>query len=275
MAVDLTSIVDANISRYTVGFVLVDNLDPRPHGSGVLVQGKSVQGILTCGHVVAGLPQSGPVGIVQFGVVSDRLQTTIVPAEHTVAAAVTFYHPPGSKDGPDLAFVPLPPTEFAKLTALGSAIDLDGQQAKAQRTKPEEANGHIEAVAGIVGQMTGPATVVGTRKVLSARGLINMGEVTSAPTSGQWDLLQFEPRPEPGFVLPTDYRGTSGGGMWRVYLKKKADDDFEHVETRLIGIAYWQDQIGQPPVHGIIGHGPQSLYGHLMNEIYKRWPATA
>jgi hypothetical protein len=23
---------------------------------------------------------------------------------------------------------------------------------------------------------------------------------------------------------------------------------------------------------GIIGHGPMSIYGHLLTEIYRRWP---
>jgi len=40
--------------------------------------------------------------------------------------------------------------------------------------------------------------------------------------------------------------GTSGGGLWRVYARKRDDGGFEAVHHRLIGIASREDK-GSPP----------------------------
>jgi hypothetical protein len=45
--------------------------------------------------------------------------------------------------------------------------------------------------------------------------------------------------------LPDSFGGTSGGGLWRVYVRKR-DDSFEAVHHRLIGIASREEK-GSPP----------------------------
>jgi hypothetical protein len=46
--------------------------------------------------------------------------------------------------------------------------------------------------------------------------------------------------------LPSSFGGTSGGGLWRVYVRKGHDGSFEAVHHRLIGIASREDK-GSPP----------------------------
>jgi hypothetical protein len=46
--------------------------------------------------------------------------------------------------------------------------------------------------------------------------------------------------------LPASFGGTSGGGLWRVYVRKREDGSFEAVHHRLIGIASREDK-GLPP----------------------------
>jgi hypothetical protein len=46
--------------------------------------------------------------------------------------------------------------------------------------------------------------------------------------------------------LPDSFGGTSGGGLWRVYVRKCGDGSFEAVHHRLIGIASREDK-GSPP----------------------------
>jgi hypothetical protein len=46
--------------------------------------------------------------------------------------------------------------------------------------------------------------------------------------------------------LPDSFGGTSGGGLWRVYVRKHEDGNFEAVHTRLLGIANDEDK-GTPP----------------------------
>ena len=46
--------------------------------------------------------------------------------------------------------------------------------------------------------------------------------------------------------LPDSFGGKSGGGLWRVYARKREDGSFETVYHRLIGIASSEDK-GTPP----------------------------
>lgn len=269
MSFDFGLIIDANISSYTVGFLLIDGSIPRPLGSGTLVRCKSIQGILTCGHVLVELPTGGDFGIAQFGLPQGRDQRMRISGSTTVANAVNFYAPPLTKEGPDLAFIPIPSAEFANLKAKGSVLDLDLGKQKATADRPEGAE-VLEAVAGVIGQRTQPATNVGNRSTVSLEGLVCPGSVIDAPKIGKWDQLHFKPQPQSESKLPTNYQGTSGGGIWRVYLQTGSDGKYTPTETRLTGVAYWQDQVADSL--GIIGHGPISVYGHLLAEIYRRWP---
>jgi hypothetical protein len=46
--------------------------------------------------------------------------------------------------------------------------------------------------------------------------------------------------------LPYSFGGTSGGGLWRVYLRRREQGSFEAVHHRLLGIASSEDR-GAPP----------------------------
>lgn len=269
MSFNFASIMDAHISSRTVGFVSIDASIPRPLGSGTLVRCRSTQGILTCGHVLVELPNDSDFGIVQFGLPQGSDQRVRISGETTVTNAVTFYAPPLKKDGPDLAFVPIPLAVFADLEARGSVLNLDLGIQKAPTGRPDDAE-VLEAVGGIIGQMTQPATTVGNRSTLSVEGLVCPGSVIDAPRIGQWDQLHFKPQQQSESKLPTDYQGTSGGGIWRIYLQKDSNGGYTPIETRLIGVAYWQDEVAGSL--GIIGHGPISVYDHLLAAIYRRWP---
>jgi hypothetical protein len=105
--------------------------------------------------------------------------------------------------------------------------------------------------------------------VLRVEGLINVGRIVATKMSKGFDQLHFQPTPESGFRLPLSYGGTSGGGIWRVYVRRQDDGTYLAVESRLARVAYWETD---PPNRDIIGHGPGSIYGRLLTEIYKRWP---
>ncbi len=136
-----------------------------------------------------------------------------------------------------MAFIPIPPAGFANLEARGSVLDLDLGKQKAATDRPDGAEA-LEAIAGVVGQMTQPATTVGNRSTLSVEGLVCPGSVIDAPKIGQWDQLHFKPQPQWESKLRTSYRGTSGGGIWRIYLQRDANGGYTPAETRLTGVVY-------------------------------------
>ncbi|WP_417494642.1 hypothetical protein [Maricaulis sp.] len=265
---NLESIIDSCVSVYSVGFIRINDSDPTPLGSGTLVSCPTIQGILTCGHVLAELPIDGAFGIAQFGRTADPDQRIQLSGKDTAAHAVKFYEKT-CREGPDLAFIPIPVEQFAALKASSSVVDLErGKRMAVQR--PEAETRPLEVVAGVVGEMTQPAIAEGIKRTLTIKGLACPGSIVAAPHVGQWDQLHFKPQQQPDSSVPTDFKGTSGGGIWRVRLRGDADENFTVADSWLAGVAYWQDEIESSL--GIIGHGPISVYGHLLAALYRRWP---
>ena len=74
----------------------------------------------------------------------------------------------------------------------------------------------------------------------------------------------FRPLPDSKFKSPSSYKGTSGGGLWRIYPKPDSGSDPAY---RLIGVAFYETSDGQ-----IVCHGQASLYVKLFDAIREKWP---
>jgi hypothetical protein len=68
--------------------------------------------------------------------------------------------------------------------------------------------------------------------------------------------------------LPKSFGGTSGGGLWRAYLNVDEDGSYTEVETRLCGIASYQ----QDAMH-IVCQGFERIEQALVVTIHRRWRA--
>ncbi len=261
------SVIDVS----TVVFLLIDELDnPRPLGSGVFAKCGSINGILTCGHVANELPTDRIFGIAPFGERDGFDTRAIISGSSTVADAIVEYTPPGCRSGPDLAFIPMPEDKFAKLTPIVSVIDLDEEYKKALRVMSDDAKPY-EAVAGFVDVLTDPATTSGTKKTIEINGLVNVGKLDGYENNRPWDLVAFRPEPDSySSNPPSSFDGTSGGGMWRLYVSEKASGEFDLIEARLVGIAFWEEY--ENGALKIIGHGVKSIYQEMRSRIHSRWP---
>jgi len=262
MSSDLDRIVDAYVTRYTVGLLRVSE-SPTLIGSGTLIRCVGTQGILTCAHVVDELPPDKNLGIVAFGVRPDQRQAIQVPGHVSLASAIKFCSESYTRDGPDLSFIPLPATEFAKLDGIASTYDL--ALGSEPINPPSSADIVVEIVAGVVGEMTPPTQKAGSRSVMPAEGLAKVGRIVDPPVEGDWDIIRFIPKDEPG-LTPASYGGTSGGGIWRLYCRENAAGKYECTSSRLRGVAYWQEKADDESAI-IIGHGPKDVYDDLVNSI--------
>jgi hypothetical protein len=82
-----------------------------------------------------------------------------------------------------------------------------------------------------------------------------------------YDLRDLEVSYDSG--LPRSYGGMSGGGLWRVYLEKVGKDVIVK-ERMLYGVAFYQRFLrGKKGL--VVCHGPQSVYGMLVDAIRKKW----
>ncbi len=267
---DFGSVLDAAIARFTVGLVSIESGEPKPLGSGTLVKCITTQGILTCAHVLEEVAKRKEIGIVLFPVVIGRVQTFKIETQFIVPGSIKILREPKTRDGADLAFIPLPENFMAALSAFASVLNLDIQRARSSELLPADTFS-IDAIAGIVAELTPPpARAKYSALILGVEGLINVGRVVERWDANGFDLIKLRPAPSSDFVLPNDYGATSGGGIWSVAMRKEHDGTFLVAQSRLIGVVFWQTEA---PDRDLIGHGPESIYKRLLSEIYGRWPS--
>jgi hypothetical protein len=82
------------------------------------------------------------------------------------------------------------------------------------------------------------------------------------------DRIEFTPTPEEGFLLPTSYGGTSGGGCFRALLSEPPEPKV--VAFYLNGVAFWETKL-DGKADRIICHGHRTIYEMLLPEISRRW----
>jgi hypothetical protein len=177
--------------------------------------------------------------------------------------------PPWTKYGPDIGFLRLPAVTMSDLGAVASVIDAWGQRAAVTGSEPDPRH-CIDIVSGVIDEWTGKTTVTRTTATTPFELLLNVGKVISKTMAKGYDLFRFEPVPAPGFKLPTTYKGTSGGGLWRLYTKQHDDGSFSLVQRRLVGVAFWETA----EERHVICHGQSSLYDFLFASIRQQWPVA-
>lgn len=234
---------------------------------------KSNQGLLTCGHVVRELPETGRFGVALFAAKETQDHRYQIDASASVPHSVVIYNPPGNRSGPDIAFLPIPPLVFSSLAAISSVIDLDREKEKMALPTPKNAD-FVSIVTGLVADDTLPAERIGNRMRLIVSGYGNVGSLkTFTPIEG-WDTVEFLPRRESyESGPPRSFGGTSGGGIWKLYLNETSEGQYRVLDSRLAGVAFWEEYLEGPEAQlSIVGHGPHSIYDQLLGKIYAQWP---
>ena len=175
---------------------------------------------------------------------------------------------PWSELGPDLGFLKLPEQTAEALATFCSYLNLP-QQARLVATPPPNNTKHYEIVIGVVQEWISddPSKVLEKGIV---NGLANAGTVVAIPAHSGFDRFQFTPG-KAEIELPSTYGGTSGGGLWRIYMDEPPGIEQERVQTRLLGIPFYEIKVPDSSPN-IICHGPGSIYDLFMGQIRNRWP---
>ena len=257
--------VGAHTSRSTVGFVRVE--DHKSLGSGTLIRFGNIVGILTCAHVRKKLLDEKEIGILCFQVCAPQIQCLRLPMTKTDSIAIGA--PPWDESGPDLAFLRL----FTHVGDIESVATIVSGDLHRQNFVAGDPEGTIKLhfMGGVIAVETKPPvlgfTPVGVSVTSTFQTLLNVGKVFVDDENT--DRFRFQPVSS-GNILPESYGGTSGAGRWRYYL---ARENFSLVQARLIGVAYYQEVVGEE-LH-IIGHGQVGVYETLFNAISQKWPGSA
>jgi hypothetical protein len=267
--------IASHVANYSIGFCRftgnANEEDARASGSGTLVTVGTLSGVLTAGHVLENLPDTGNVGLVRYLNRSENLQKLKLDmgwAEKLIISSGEW-----TRSGPDIGFLRLPPTTAATLGATNSFLNLDKRRAEMVGAEPSSS--YFDAVVGTVGRWTEDlAPLNPSTKRKGFTGLFGAGTIIKKYEVDGYDLFNFKPaEPDPGIELPSDYGGVSGGGAWRAYLKVTANA-YTLQELRLLGVAFFQ--IPAPPRGKpvLVCQGPRSVYITLVDAIRQRWPAS-
>lgn len=229
---EIADVVIDKVKRYAVGFGKAGQT-PSAMGSGVLIKQGEVHGILTCTHVDQFVRKfKQPVGLVRFNREGTEQFGVLHMGDVFSYAAGEEPWTPG---GEDIALIRLRPDLVGNIERDGVFLDAEKNFTKAQ---PESApDGRplilVHAVFGLVDKFTGATTRQGGRATTVIRGVLSPG--TLRDDDGVNPTLEcFE---ENRRDLPESFGGTSGGGLWRVYVRQRQDGKFEAIHHRLIGIA--------------------------------------
>ena len=170
-----------------------------------------MRGILTAAHVLTHLPDSGAVGIVEYGGKGIHYRKrTIEMANTTKIVLRGDAFGPG---GPDLGFVRLASDTIGWFDAIGSFYNLLKHRFDASQRAPSEHS--TDAVVGMINERTKdlPAERRGERRkgfeALSSNGTVSADRAVRG----------YDRSTSRRFKLPGDYQGTSGGAVWRICLK--------------------------------------------------------
>jgi hypothetical protein len=225
------------VKHFTIGFALAGDT-PAAKGSGVLIKHGDRYGILTCAHVDTYLRTlNRPVGLV-------RLNRGLAQQSATLEMDEVFSYAAGEEpwEGDDIAFIHLPPHLVGNIEKDCVFLDADKNFTKPQ---PEDCSSRLQvhSVFGLVEKFTGATTRQGGRATTLLKGVLTSGVLR------EFDRLiaTLECFNENLADLPSSFGGTSGGGLWRVYVRKRDDGSFEAAHHRLIGIASLENIKCTPP----------------------------
>jgi len=253
------------VENYTVGFLRIEDgkqgKDLVLLGSGTLVRVNGIPAILTAHHVVEVLPGIAKLGLVyssrrSYGKIETDGLRYIKIARGTV-----------DSDGPDLGAVILPPPLASSLEAIKSFHNMDRKRMELLN-QPPSITGGLWVVQGFIAERT-KEEVDFDHKVKRVRffELCSSGGVIPY-TVDHYDYFRLPIEHADHRSVPASYRGTSGGGLWQVPLKRDTPDgEISHATVPILsGVAFYQEatESGQSALRC---HGRHSIYADAYEAI--------
>jgi hypothetical protein len=208
----ISDAVIADVMNYTVGFARAGE-SPAAKGSGVLVEYQGVYGILTAAHVDAYLRTlDRPIGLLRFNRGLAEQSSVLNLGEVFTYAAGAEPWPTGSED---IAFIHIPRHLVGNIERSFSFLNADKNLPKDEPESPTSLL-QTNAVFGLVEDFTGPTTRQGGVATTPMKGVLTPGRIIKLDRAVTTLQCFAENIPD----LPRSFGGTSGGGLWRVYVRK-------------------------------------------------------
>jgi hypothetical protein len=279
---DLPAELQANALHTLACPVIAIIPDGKQLGSGVLVEGHEVSGILTAEHVVSSKEFRQAKGLWTiphiYSAESVKEKTAHFSATNIRMDLLRcFPETPRSENeewGPDLAFIRIPRnTNFENsLRAVRINFYAFAHDPQTRLERALDKSKTLLAIAGAPVEMAKDVSPTKTDK----RGIIEF-PVFLAPSfkyrkkKNGYDYFDVPVDRELGVPVPNFFNGVSGGAIWRLVNLFEQDPAMQELKSSdyvLAGIAFYQG-FENFRVKFIRGQGPRSLYEKFLPELRK------
>jgi hypothetical protein len=276
---DITPLIEPvgwSIANFSIGFAKLEVIDGEenvgPAGSGALVTVGSIHGILTAAHVLEELPKNGKVSLIRYTRNPELQKLTI---DMSLTERLTIRGNGSEADGPDIGFLRLTSHQAATLDAASNVFFNLSKREESVLADRHPSDEYFEGVSGIIAQWTAdhPTGEAGFDRLKGFRGLFGVGCVARSRECNGYDLVEFKTTYDENSKAPSNYKGWSGGALWRVYITKDDNGQPSVSDKRINGVAFHQSDLIDG-ARTITCHGPKSVYGALIQEMQNKWPSA-
>lgn len=258
------------VRHYVVGFVGIKAgaLDPevRSAGSGTLVDIDGNKGILTASHVIDALKRLSDPGIVRFPTNSLNRQSLRFNFEHCRVAEIKG--PTYTEQGPDIAFLRLPPDTLAALGATSSFLNLSArsQEFQVEPSAFVDSGAAFFAATGVVEEWTEDLDPKRPKqKVVGFNAVCAVGQMAVDRHDLPCDIVKLKPTFDEELQEPGSFGGVSGGGIWKFQCdpSREGTPIIKHV---LSGVTFFETE-HTASGRCLIDHGPKTIYCDLIAKV--------
>jgi hypothetical protein len=231
-------------------------------GSGSLIQVGNEFGILTAYHVISSrYYKDSP--LIGFSLKDSPHNYTI---ERTHLSECIVGKPARSKDYPDLAVILLPKKNIGWFLANKSFWNVLRFSDKIIEN-PNDFRKGVWVLSGCPDEYTKSKYLVGDFSELKKfQNIIGLAGIESEWEEENFDYLEYVASYDAKSESPMSFCGTSGGGLWQVFIKKE-NNSFDIVGRPILsGVAFYQSERFNE-MRRILCHGRKSIYKMVRDKL--------
>jgi len=266
----LIDTVKEQLSNHLVGLVNMKRANdgedvPLICGSGTLVTIDDIHGILTADHVLGCLSSAMDITLL---IMHGRKHKGLRIPKQLVRMIKLARGPVGS-EGPDLGFIVLPRENIGDLKARKSFFNLSNKRERMLNKPPDR----ILGMWCLLGGVPDENAYLDSLRIKKMNAFCFQSFIEKEYSKNGFDYFEFPVDYSASKIIPKDFGGFSGGGLWQVPLGKKEDDSvLVPLEPILSGVAFYQ-YIDEDEKEGFIKcHGRRSIYDYLINKVLNECP---
>ena len=264
LPIELYEDISKDLRCYLVGLLAIKNTKNGEKvkliGSGTFVTIDDVSGILTAQHVTNELVSSD-LGLI----VAEHEHKPILNSD---LFQVIKLKEDNANELPDLSFIHLPASTLGTIKAIKSFYNI-GTKKESTLQEPLEKDIGVWFICGFPDELKkeGEKSIRGFDSATGFYGLCGATSgVSNEYIENDFDYIEVPVSCGTADVIPSNYGGVSGGGLWQVPLYVDEKEKRFWGDPVLSGVAFYQSDM-ENNSRTIKCHGRQSIYRKLIQTL--------